>query len=180
MTANIIIRPMDESELVKIAEIDRSEKVQVGYEAREGRLIQIEVDWDVPTFRSEGVGEHTVAAQIGFCRGHLERGGGMLGAFDGERLAGIAVLTPEVRPRLAQLAYLHVSRGYRRQGIASRLVEEVIAQARREGAERLYVSATPSESAVGFYLEQGFAPVKEPLPELFELEPEDIHMVKFL
>jgi N-acetylglutamate synthase-like GNAT family acetyltransferase len=60
------------------------------------------------------------------------------------------------------------------------LVEEAIAQARRDGAERLYVSATPSESAVGFYLEQGFAPVKEPLPELYELEPEDIHMVKFL
>jgi hypothetical protein len=45
---------------------------------------------------------------------------------------------------------------------------------------RMYVSATPSESAVGFYLRHGFTPVADPLPELFELEPEDIHMARRL
>jgi hypothetical protein len=42
----------------------------------------------------------------------------------------------------------------------------------------LYVSATPSESAVGFYTGQGFRPTEEVNEELFELEPEDIHMIK--
>jgi hypothetical protein len=42
------------------------------------------------------------------------------------------------------------------------------------------VSATPSESAVGIYLRMGFEPVDEPLVELYELEPEDIHMAKML
>jgi hypothetical protein len=41
----------------------------------------------------------------------------------------------------------------------------------------MYVSATPSESAVGFYLKHGFRLAIEPIPELFEEEPEDIHML---
>jgi hypothetical protein len=51
--------------------------------------------------------------------------------------------------------------------------------ARDAGHETLYVSATPSGSAIGFYRSEGFAPA-EPLPELFEKEPEDIHMIKRL
>jgi len=30
---------------------------------------------------------------------------------------------------------------------------------------------------VGFYLRQGFVPTEHPHPELFALEPEDIHMI---
>jgi hypothetical protein len=56
------------------------------------------------------------------------------------------------------------------------LVGAVIDAALATGATNLYVSAVPSESAVGFYLSQGFRPVGTPRPELFELEPEDIHM----
>jgi hypothetical protein len=47
-------------------------------------------------------------------------------------------------------------------------------------AKQLCVSATPSESAVGLYLRMGFEPVDKPVPELYELEPEDIHLVKNL
>ena len=38
------------------------------------------------------------------------------------------------------------------------------------------MSSTPSESAVGFYRSRGFR-LTSPLPELFELEPEDIHLI---
>ncbi len=44
----------------------------------------------------------------------------------------------------------------------------------------MVVSATPSANTVRFYLNRGFAPMDEPLPELLELEPEDIHMRKSL
>jgi ribosomal protein S18 acetylase RimI-like enzyme len=77
---------------------------------------------------------------------------------------------------MAQLVFLQVSDGYRRQGIASRLTAECIRMARADGAKKLYVSATPSESAVGFYQTQGFRLVDKPNPELYALEPEDIHM----
>jgi hypothetical protein len=42
----------------------------------------------------------------------------------------------------------------------------------------MVVSATPSANTVEFYLHLGFQPMAEPLPELFELEPEDIHLQK--
>ena len=51
------------------------------------------------------------------------------------------------------------------------------ALARDGGARTLYVSATPSESAVGCYRRLGFEPTADPIPELLELEPEDVHMV---
>ena len=41
----------------------------------------------------------------------------------------------------------------------------------------MYVSATPSESAVGFYRSLGFEQVTAVNPQLFALEPEDIHMI---
>lgn len=49
-----------------------------------------------------------------------------------------------------------------------------------ETGTTLYVSATPSESAVGFYRSMGFAPTTEPDPRLFALEPKDIHMIMAL
>jgi hypothetical protein len=44
----------------------------------------------------------------------------------------------------------------------------------------MVVSATPSENTVRFYLGRGFEPMREPFAELFELEPEDVHMRKML
>jgi hypothetical protein len=39
------------------------------------------------------------------------------------------------------------------------------------------VSSIPTKNSVDFYRSQGFALTPEPHPELFALEPEDIHMV---
>ena len=49
-------------------------------------------------------------------------------------------------------------------------------RARKLGAKKLYISATPSENTVNFYLHLGCVLAKEMDPELFELEPEDIHL----
>lgn len=173
----ITIRWMEPTELERIREIDRSEEIRVGYVMEARKLRQMNVVWDSPNFDSEGEGEHSFAAHIKFCRTHLEAGGRMIGAFAKDRLVGIGVLRYEVRPGMAQLAYLHVSNGFRRKGLATRLTQEIIAEARENGAYRIYVSATPSGSAVGFYHSQGFTVAAKPIPELYELEPEDIHMV---
>ena len=53
----------------------------------------------------------------------------------------------------------------------------MITAAQDNGALRMYVSAVPSGSALGFYHSQGFKVTPRPLGELYELEPEDIHMV---
>ena len=44
----------------------------------------------------------------------------------------------------------------------------------------MVVSATPSLNTVRFYQRLGYEPMAEPLPELLELEPEDVHMQKEL
>lgn len=180
MVNNITYRSMEPSEIDRMREIDRTETVRIGYSCEAAQLERMSVDWEIPNFLLEDTGEHSLAHQIDFCRGHLNAGGRMIGAFDGHQMVGIGVLRPELRPGLAQLAYLQISKGYRRQGVASRLAEKLFQYATATGADRVYVSATPSGSAVGFYLRQGFNPVEQPLPELYALEPEDIHMVKDL
>lgn len=176
----INFRWMKKDELIKLADMHREERIRVGYEIKDGVLISIDVDWNVPDWFVEGEGEHSINGMINFCSKHVDSGGRIIGAFNESCLVGVGVVTPEVRPGMAQLAFLHVSQKYRRRGIAVRLTEEMTNVARDTGAERMYVSATPSESAVGFYLSQGFVPTKAPLKELYELEPEDIHMVKDL
>jgi hypothetical protein len=47
-------------------------------------------------------------------------------------------------------------------------------------ATELYVSATPSVSAVGFYLSQGFRLAETVNEALYAMEPEDTHMVRRL
>lgn len=174
--AELQYRWMREDELGRIAEIDRTERVRIGYRMEAGRPVRVNVDWNIPPFRTEGQGNPSIAHPIAFCRGHLQAGGRMIGAFDGPTLAGVSVVTPEIRPGVAQLAFLHVSRTYRRRGVGARLTREMMAWAKAGGARRMVVSATPSESAVGFYTSRGFTPMRDPVPELFALEPEDIHM----
>lgn len=176
----IDIKRLKSSDIDRIAEIDRSEHVTTGYVYRHGKLEVEDVDWHVPRWFTNGRPEHSVQAMIQGCKSWLERDGTLFGAFDGNALVGVAIYCPWLTETMAQLAFLHVSNGHRRMGAATLLVAEVTHLAREDGAGELYVSATPSESAVGFYTSQGFRPIDEPHPELYALEPEDIHMIKTL
>jgi GNAT superfamily N-acetyltransferase len=102
------------------------------------------------------------------------------GGFDDESLVGVIVYRPQLTEDMAQLAALFTDKNHRRMGIASRLTQQLIQQAKEEGHSKLYVSATPSESAVNFYISQGFVPTQQVHPKLYELEPDDIHMIKAL
>ncbi len=171
---------MKRSKLGRIAEIDRSEHVTLGYVYKDGKLKAEEVDWRVPCWFQEGP-DFSVEAKIKQWSPELENGGVMLGAFDGDLLVGFVILGHSLRPgRQMQLVALHVSRDYRRQGIATQLFAEISRMAKERGAEALYVSAAPSESAVGFYLSQGCELAKKIDQELYALEPEDIHLIRRL
>ena len=142
-----------------VAAIDRSEHVEVEYRVIDGQLQQVPaVITDVPAWDPTGSGPHTVAAEIAFCSSVVARGGILLGAFDGERTAGLAIVHPAFEPRLAWLAFLHVSRPYRRRGAAQALWNAAADIAVAADAESIYVSATPTASAVGFYLRQALSP----------------------
>jgi len=87
---------------------------------------------------------------------------------------------PHLRPETAQLAFLHGSAAFRATGIGSRLSEELELIARGAGDTEIVVSATPSKNTVRFYLSRGYQLMAQALPELHELEPEDVHMRKEL
>ena len=175
-------RRMNRDEVYRIRELDRSEHVTAGYAVRDGQLRAEAVDWRVPNWNPQGDGPHSMARRVAATARVLEGGGVAVGAFDGGTLVGCATLRFRLTQTMAQLAGLCVSRDYRRQGIATRLVTEVLRLARESGASEIYVSATPSESAVGFYQSLGFAPAPKSRihPELYAEEPEDIHMTRCL
>jgi GNAT superfamily N-acetyltransferase len=175
----ITIQRLPKADLSRIREIDRSEIVRTGYTYEDGRLTAMAVNWDTGTWPEDGPEDFSIKGLLKMLTPILEEENGvLLGALDGEVLAGLAVLRPRLTETMAQLVALFVSDGYRRQGIAQRLSAEAYRLAREGGATEIYVSATPSGSAVGFYLSEGFTPTDTPHPALFELEPEDIHMTK--
>ena len=173
----IAIRHMAASELHRIAEIDRSEHVTQEYSYRRGSLVSRTVEVRVPTWSRLGDHEHSVQGKVGAWQPILDRGGALLGAFDSNTLVGFAIYQPHLAEGMANLSALHVSKSYRRKGIASLLAGEVARLARADGARRLYVSATPSGAAVEFYRSRGFEPTDSPNTRLFALEPHDIHMI---
>jgi predicted N-acetyltransferase YhbS len=108
-----------------------------------------------------------------------DRGGWTRGVFDGAQMVAVAVLDGKrigEPPDMLQLAFLHVSRDYRGRGLGRDLFRAAAAEARARGARRMYVSATPSEHTIAFYLAQGCALSPAPDPELLALEPDDIHL----
>ena len=178
--AAVRYRRLEVHELGRVAEIDRTETIDTLYVQHGDRLEAVAGDFSATPWRAEGEGEHSVARQRRACEEYVARGGIALGAFAGDQLVGIGVVLPHLRPGLAQLAFLHVSSGFRGQGIGRRLSDELEQIARGAGDTSLVVSATPSLNTVRFYERRGFRPMAEPLPELFELEPEDVHMLKSL
>lgn len=165
------IRHLAIAELGRASEIDVTEDGSVVMMQSGGELSRRPETWSRPPRPVERWAEFETR-----WRTYIANGGAALGAFEGGRLVGIATLRRAVRPGVDQLEALFVDRRHRSRGIAAALVGEIAGLAREGGARELYVSATPSESAVGCYRSLGFVPTLEPIPELLELEPDDIHM----
>ena len=176
----IVYRKLDAADLARLGDIDRTEYVPVIYRQHGDQLTEEHHEYHIPPWFTDTDGDHSVASHRAFCERHLAAGGTAVGAFDGERLVGIGVVTLHVRPGIAQLAYLQVSDGYRGQGVGRRLCELMDDIARAAGDTQMVVSATPSVNTVRFYMGRGFRPTAEPLPELVALEPEDVHLSKRL
>ena len=173
----IAIRRMKNADIGRIGEVDRSEHVTEAYVVRDGVLALEEVDWQVPSWFTDGRPEDSVQAKIEEWQPILDSGGAMFGALDGDRLVGFAIYRPKLTEDMAVLAVLHVSHGHRRRGIGTALAREVVRLARADGARRLYVSSAPTKSTVDFYRGLGFRLTREPHREMYEREPDDIHMI---
>ncbi len=131
------MRILAADEIERVGEIDLSESGNVVYQWIDGRLTATAERWERPRIDPEGWRRRAKGA-----RQALETGGAALGAFDGDRLIGFAAVRYELAGDVAQLAALWMSRGHRRRGIATALVDEAIRLAKAQGARRMYVSAT--------------------------------------
>jgi GNAT superfamily N-acetyltransferase len=167
-------------ELSRIREIGRTERIDELYVQRGTELELRPGEWSAGPWSRDGEGEHSVAGQQAALEKLVGGGAVAVGAFDDDRLVGIGVVVAHLRPGVSQLAYLHVTDGYRARGIGGRLTADLERIAREAGDTSMVVSATPSVNTVRFYQRHGFEPTAAPLPELLALEPEDIHMGKSL
>lgn len=171
---------MGRHELTRVGEIDRHERIEVLYEQRGTQLIERHGRLDAVGWDPDGTGEHSVAAKVREAEQYVDGGGVVVGAFTDDRLVGIGIVRPHLRPQIAQLAFLHVSAPFRKTGVGSRVSDQLDQIVRDLGATEMVVSATPSVNTVRFYLARGFQPSEHPLVELVQLEPDDIHMHKAL
>jgi predicted N-acetyltransferase YhbS len=167
-------RELLREEINAIWTIDRREVIEAVYTLQDGALALKPATYDM-----QGWPPGEAEASTCLLEDCYDHGGWFYGLFDDNRLVGVAVLESRLigRPHdQLQLVFLHVSHGYRDQGLGKRLFELAAREARRRGARRLYISATPSEHTIGFYMSLGCTVTAEPDPKLFALEPEDIHL----
>jgi len=169
---NISILKRDEIPL--IWQIDRREIVKNIYFLQNGKLV-LKPDY----FDMQGwpPGEAELYTPLLFdC---YDRGGMFWGAFENDRLVGTAILETKFigsHSDTLQLKFLHVSREYRKHGLGTALFKMAVEKAKARRAKKLYVSATPSENTINYYSRLGCVLAEEIDPELFALEPEDIHL----
>lgn len=169
---------MTPDQVDKLQEIDRSEYIDRVYEMREGELVHSKADYECENWNAETLTE--IKTRFLF---ELQKGGVALGAFDGNILVGFGVLAHQLRGEnqdMLQIDLMYVSRNYRRQGIATTILEELGKIAKEKGASYLYISSTETQSAVSFYQNNGGKITDVFEQDLLSKEPEDIHMIKKL
>ena len=101
------------------------------------------------------------------------------GAFDGERIIGFATVSRRIfgfAARYVQLVCFQISEEYRRQGIGRKLFSMACEEARRLGADKLYISAHSSKESQAAYRALGCTPAEEVNEELAAAEPFDVQM----
>jgi predicted N-acetyltransferase YhbS len=168
------IRLLQREEIPAIWQIDRREIVENTYSLEGGKLVLKPDYFDIGGWPP---GEAELYTPI--LLDCYDRGGTFWGAFEDDLLIGVAILDSKLigtQRDTLQLKFLHVSRDYRKRGIASALFRLAVEKAKALGARKLYISATPSESTINYYTRLGCVLATEIDPELFALEPEDIHL----
>lgn len=166
---------MSQDQVNRLLDIDRSEYIDIIYEIRNGEMIAIPSEHECPTWTEEMM--EGLQKRFEF---EIANGGFAVGAFDENKLIGFGVLAYKFRGRdlnQLQVDLMYVTRNYRRQGIGTRIFNQLSVEAKRRGAKYLYISSTETRSAVSFYQSNGSYLATEIDEELYNMEPKDIHMI---
>ena len=98
-------------------------------------------------------------------------------ALENDKVVGFIGLLRQLNGPYMILDMMQVSSECRRQGIGRRLFEAGKDEARKNGADALYISACSSEETIAFYLAMGSKLASEPIKEIAEEEPFDLQMI---
>lgn len=167
-------RELQREEIEKMNEIDRKEVINQIYYHRNGRLELEDEHYNMQGFPN-GELEDLIERQYEI----FDKGGYLYGAFEGNLLIGVTSIDNKLigqNKNYLKMDVLFVSHDFRKHGIGAKLIELVKEKALEFGGKKLYISATPSKNTVNFYMRNGAILVKELDQELYEMEPEDIHL----
>ena len=168
------LRTLKKEELNLIWSIDRSEEIHGMYHHENGELVLKPERFSLhgwPGDAAERSGPWLMEA--------FNREGFFKGAFVGSEIVGVVVLDSRLlgpERDMLQMMFLHVGKSRRKTGLGKRLFNIAVNRAREMGAATMYISSMPSENTVNFYRHMGCRVAEHPVQELFEMEPEDIHM----
>jgi ribosomal protein S18 acetylase RimI-like enzyme len=165
---------LSRADIGQFVQINRTESIDHIHYMRDGHLVLEEEHYDLQDW-SPAEKEQRIATLTEV----YDRGATFFGAFDGDVLVGLSVLGHNpVKTGVDRLNLegLWVSYGYRGQGIGRTLVGLAAQEAQERGARSLYVSATPSRNTIRFYFALGCQHADPIDPDLYDSEPEDIHL----
>lgn len=98
-------------------------------------------------------------------------------ALDNGKVVGFIGLLKKLNGKYMLLDLMQVSSEYRGQGLGRQLFDLGKEEARRAGADALYISACSSEETIAFYKSMGCRLAENPIKEIAEDEPFDLQMV---
>ncbi|NUF14532.1 GNAT family N-acetyltransferase [Acinetobacter lactucae] len=173
----MILRSLQNSEIDLIwQQISRRELITQMYTQNQQQLELVDCFFDVQHWDSYHLENDPPKLKQLFAQGSI-----FVGAFDvTEKLVGVSVVSNQVianYPQAKLLHYFYVDADQQGQGIGSKLMQAAKESAQQLGAKQLYISATPSRRTVDFYMKHGAQPLSAPDQQLWQLEPEDIHLL---
>ncbi|MBR3039034.1 MAG: GNAT family N-acetyltransferase [Lachnospiraceae bacterium] len=98
-------------------------------------------------------------------------------ALENDKVIGFIGLLKKLNGPYMILDMMQVSSECRGQGVGRKLFEAGKEEARKTGAEALYISACSSEETIAFYKAMGSELTSNPIKEIAEDEPFDLQMI---
>jgi predicted N-acetyltransferase YhbS len=169
-----IEKSLTRNEIPQVWLIDRSEVIHSFYGLEDGAL-KLKSAFEVVS--GWPAGENELYTPI--LEACYDRQGWFYALFDQQKIVAVVVLDSMLigqNKDQLQLKFLHVSCHYRSQGLGQYLFKLATREALKRKAKGLYISATPTENTVNFYLVLGCHLQSTPDAVLYQLEPEDIHL----
>jgi GNAT superfamily N-acetyltransferase len=173
----MILRSLQSSEIDLIwQQISRRELITQNYIQKQQHLDLVDCFFDVQHWDSYHLeNDPPKLKQL------YEEGALFIGAFDAvEKLVGVSVVSNQLiadYPHAKLLHYFYVDADQQGKGLGAKLMQSAKESANQLGAKQLYISATPSQRTVDFYIKHGAQPLSAPDQQLWQLEPEDIHLL---